>query len=96
MDCGALQRARDRAISDNRPDEIGEIAQAVSFYMAKIDEQEAALSEKTQDLENLSARLAKYLSPQVYESIFSGKQQVAVASTRKKLDGVFFGHCRLH
>ncbi len=81
--------SRDRAISDNRPDEIGEIAQALSVYMAKIDEQEAALSEKTQDLENLSARLAKYLSPQVYESIFSGKQQVAVASTRKKLT-VFF------
>ena len=81
--------SRDRAISDKRPDEIGEIAQALSVYMAKIDEQEAALSEKTQDLENLSARLAKYLSPQVYESIFSGRQQVAVASTRKKLT-VFF------
>lgn len=81
--------SRDRAISDARPDEIGEIAHALGDYMEKISEQEGALSTKTQDLENLSARLAKYLSPQVYESIFSGKQQVAVASSRKKLT-VFF------
>ena len=33
--------------------------------------------------------MAKYLSPQVYESIFRGKQEVKVASSRKKLT-VFF------
>jgi class 3 adenylate cyclase len=33
--------------------------------------------------------LAKYLSPQVYESIFTGKQEVKVASQRKKLT-IFF------
>jgi class 3 adenylate cyclase len=33
--------------------------------------------------------LAKYLSPQVYDSIFSGKQEVKVSSNRKKLT-VFF------
>ena len=45
--------------------------------------------EKSRQLEKLSAQLAKYLSPQVYESIFSGKQQVSLVSYRKKLT-IFF------
>ena len=45
--------------------------------------------EKNHQLEQLSAQLAKYLSPQVYESIFSGKQKVSLASSRKKLT-IFF------
>ncbi len=45
--------------------------------------------EKSTQLEQLSAQLAKYLSPQVYESIFSGKQKVSLASSRKKLT-IFF------
>jgi adenylate cyclase len=40
-------------------------------------------------LEGLSAKLSKYLSPQVFESIFSGKQEVRIGSQRKKLT-VFF------
>ena len=40
-------------------------------------------------MEQLSNQLAKYLSPQVYESIFTGKQEVKIASRRKKLT-VFF------
>jgi len=80
---------RGHTLSDSVPDEIGEISRALSDYMATIDEHERELADKTRDLETLSARLAKYLSPQVYESIFTGKQQVAVASTRKKLT-VFF------
>jgi adenylate cyclase len=40
-------------------------------------------------LEQLSNQLAKYLSPQVYNSIFHGDQEVKIASTRKKLT-VFF------
>lgn len=80
---------RDHITPDDRPDEIGEISRALGDYMTKVDEQEGALANKTRDLESLSARLAKYLSPQVYESIFSGKQQVALSSSRKKLT-VFF------
>jgi adenylate cyclase len=41
------------------------------------------------ELELLSSKLAKYLSPQLYASIFSGKQEVVLASRRKKLT-VFF------
>jgi class 3 adenylate cyclase len=47
------------------------------------------LAEKNQMLESLSNQLSKYLSPQVYASIFSGAQSVEIASKRKKLT-VFF------
>ena len=40
-------------------------------------------------IEKLTAKLSKYLSPQVYESIFSGKQNVKIEAYRKKLT-VFF------
>ena len=39
--------------------------------------------------EALSGQLAKYLAPQVYNSIFSGRQEVRITSQRKKLT-VFF------
>ena len=47
------------------------------------------VAEKNQMLESLSSQLSKYLSPQVYSSIFSGEQSVEIASKRKKLT-VFF------
>jgi class 3 adenylate cyclase/putative methionine-R-sulfoxide reductase with GAF domain len=55
----------------------------------RVAERTAELDEKSNALEQLSNQLAKYLSPQVYDSIFSGKQEVKVASSRKKLT-VFF------
>lgn len=81
--------SRRRLPEDPRVDEIGAISQALTRYMAVIDVQEAELAKKTQAMEQLSNQLAKYLSPQVYDSIFSGKQEVKVASSRKKLT-VFF------
>ncbi len=50
---------------------------------------QAELAEKTNELEALSAKLSKYLSPQVYESIFAGERDVVIATERKKLT-VFF------
>jgi adenylate cyclase len=47
------------------------------------------LAKKNKELEVLSNKLAKYLSPQVYRSIFVGAQEVRLASQRKKLT-VFF------
>jgi adenylate cyclase len=47
------------------------------------------LRNKSNALEQLSNQLAKYLSPQVYDSIFSGKQEVKLISQRKRLT-VFF------
>ena len=40
-------------------------------------------------LEALSSKLSKYLSPQLYQSIFTGDQDVEIASKRKKLS-IFF------
>ena len=80
---------RQHGLSDSRPDEIGEISDAMAHYMGVIDQRETELAEKTTVLERLSKQLAKYLSPQVYDSIFTGKQEVKVASSRKKLT-IFF------
>ncbi len=43
----------------------------------------------TDPKETSHRQLSKYLSPQVYASIFAGKQSVEIASKRKKLT-VFF------
>lgn len=48
-----------------------------------------ALDDKNQMLEGLSSKLSKYLSPQVYASIFKGERDVTIATERKKLT-VFF------
>jgi class 3 adenylate cyclase len=83
-----------------RPDELGRLArvfsgmgQTVLAREEKLDtlvqERTKALAERTQQLETLSTKLSKYLAPQVYASIFQGRQQVEIASNRKKLT-VFF------
>ena len=88
----SLQRfAQDRRASnaDQRPDEIGGISRSLIQYMEVIAERETELSQKTKVLEGLSNQLSKYLSPQVYSSIFAGKQEVKLTSKRKKLT-IFF------
>ena len=40
-------------------------------------------------LGSVSAKISKYLSPQIYDGIFSGKRDVAIATERKKLT-IFF------
>ena len=57
--------------------------------ITELKRHQEALAEKTATLEALSGKLAKFVSPQVYDSIFSGEQNVEVASKRKKLT-VFF------
>jgi class 3 adenylate cyclase len=53
----------------------------------RLASEEIALKNKR--LEALSSKLAKYLSPQVYNSIFSGKREVKIVSDRKRLT-IFF------
>jgi PAS domain S-box-containing protein len=52
-------------------------------------EAQEALREKNQELEALSSKLAKYLSRQLYDSIFEGRTDVRVTSYRKELT-IFF------
>ncbi|WP_461210193.1 PAS domain S-box protein [Desulfocurvus sp. DL9XJH121] len=53
------------------------------------DKASRALDERNKELAELSNKLSKYLSPQVYASIFSGDWDVELKTTRKKLT-VFF------
>lgn len=50
---------------------------------------QALAHEKKNEIETLSQQLSKYLSPQIYNSIFTGEKQASVVSQRKKLT-VFF------
>jgi class 3 adenylate cyclase len=47
------------------------------------------LAEANNFLASISMKIAKYLSPQVYKSIFSGQKDVTIATERKKLT-IFF------
>jgi len=62
---------------------------AIYSDITDLKQREEDLTTKSNALEQLSNQLAKYLSPQVYDSIFSGKQEVKLASQRKRLT-VFF------
>jgi adenylate cyclase len=55
----------------------------------RLKETNSALEEKNQALQSLSAKLSRYLSPQLYDSIFSGAQSATLAAARKQLT-VFF------
>ncbi len=74
-------------ISERKTSDGGTVA--VFSDVSELKNREADLTEKTATLEHLSNQLAKYLSPQIYESIFQGEQDVRVTSSRKKLT-VFF------
>jgi len=56
---------------------------------AQLNKTAKSLDEKTQVLGALSDKLSKYLSPQVYESIFTGETAAEINTQRKKLT-VFF------
>ncbi len=59
------------------------------FDITDLKRREEELADKTAMLESLSDKLSKYLSPQIYSSIFSGQQSVEITSERKKLT-IFF------
>ena len=69
-------------ISDRNEAELNAMAEKQRLAAEEI-------ARKNKELEVLSSKLAKYLSPQVYNSIFTGAQEVKLASQRKKLT-VFF------
>ncbi|HTP97860.1 MAG TPA: PAS-domain containing protein [Casimicrobiaceae bacterium] len=57
--------------------------------VAQTEEANRQAREKNRMLESLSAKLSKYLSPQIYRSIFTGEKTAEVAAQRKKLT-IFF------
>ncbi|MFY9952634.1 PAS-domain containing protein [Bradyrhizobium sp.] len=70
-------------ISERRTLDNGTVA--VYSDITELKQREENLSEKSAALESLSGKLAKYLAPQVYDSIFSGRQDAKIVSQRKKL-----------
>ena len=74
-------------VSERRTEDGGTVAVYSDITDLKQHEEDLAL--KSNAMEALSNRLAKYLSPQIYNSIFSGVNEVKIASKRKKLT-VFF------
>ncbi len=69
--------------------EIKRAEEEVREAKRKADLANELVSERKRELEILSTKLSKYLSPQVYSSIFTGQRNVEIASNRKKLT-VFF------
>lgn len=89
-------------VSIVRKDEIGDLSDAFNQLIEGIqlmlvrlkDESENRLKlthekNRAEMLQSLSNKLSKYLSPQIYESIFSGEKDVTLSSSRKKLT-IFF------
>lgn len=60
-----------------------------SLLYQKMIEHKAILNKKKDELEMVSSKLSHYLSPQVFEHVFSGKKEVKIESTRKRLT-IFF------
>jgi len=83
------QRASGRwvMVSERKTGDGGTVA--IYSDITELKQREEELSEKSTSMEQLSNQIAKYLSPQIYESIFTGKREVKVASHRRKLS-VFF------
>jgi class 3 adenylate cyclase len=69
-------------LSDRNERELGAMAEKHRLAAEEV-------ARKNSELETLSTKLAKYLSPQVYQSIFTGAQTVEISSRRKKLT-IFF------
>ena len=62
---------------------------AISTGFIDLKRTQIELTEKNELLADLSSKLAKFLPAQLYNSIFTGTQGVAVAAKRKKLT-IFF------
>tara|TARA_B100000029_G_C17501899_1_gene932969 strand:- start:504 stop:1454 length:951 start_codon:yes stop_codon:yes gene_type:complete len=65
------------------------LSNQLSIQKKIADDAKAEAEAKSKEVESISNKLAKYLSPQIHEQIFSGKQDAEVKSNRKKLT-VFF------
>jgi PAS domain S-box-containing protein len=74
-------------VSERRTNDGGTVA--VYSDITELKQREEELAGKSDAMELLSKRLARYLSPQIYDSVFSGRTEAKIASQRKKLT-VFF------
>ena len=87
FDPGSLAQVR------RRRDELGELARTFTRMADEVQTRTETLdrlvAERTSELQTVANRLAKYLSPQIYSSIFSKRGEPAGALARKNLT-IFF------
>ncbi|MEH6386556.1 adenylate/guanylate cyclase domain-containing protein [Pseudomonas profundi] len=69
------------------------VAAFVYHQGRKLEQAQKVISAEQEKTSLLASNLSKYLSPQVWESIFAGKQSVTLETRRKKLT-VFFSDIR--
>ena len=74
---------------ENKRDELDWITHHIDIVAKSLSASMQSLTSRNKELEVVSSKLAKYLSPQVYSSIFSGQQAVHIQSQRKRLT-IFF------
>ena len=76
-----------------RTDELGDLARTFTRMAGEVQTRTETLdrlvAERTGALQNIANRLAKYLSPQIYNSIFSAKGEASGTLARKNLT-IFF------
>ena len=65
------------------------LEQKVAERTEELEQAVREVQQTNEQLRSLSSKLSKYLSPQVYQSIFSGRKDVKLETYRKKLT-VFF------
>ncbi len=82
-----LDNGRWVMFGERRTEDGGTVA--VYSDITELKQREQDLTEKSNALASLSSKLAKYLAPQVYDSIFTGQQDVKIVSKRKKLTVCF-------
>lgn len=73
----------------DKRDELDWIQHHINTVAKSLSNSIDSIKSRNQELEIISSKLSKYLSPQVYRSIFSGHQAVHIQSQRKRLT-VFF------
>lgn len=77
-----------------RTDELGELARTFTRMAGEVQTRTQTLdrlvAERTNELQNVANRLAKYLSPQIYNSIFSAKSEATAGALARKNLTIFF------
>ena len=77
------------ALAGQFNDMAGRLQESYTDLEKKIEIRTRELREASEFLSSVSTKISKYISPQIYKSIFSGQRDVAIATERKRLT-IFF------
>ena len=76
-------------LADQFNDMAERLQESYSDLEKKVEIRTRELREASDFLSSVSAKISKYISPQIYKSIFSGQRDVAIETERKRLT-IFF------